>query len=66
MHHLSFAEVLPQGHVGQGRLLSLHFEQSGFNGILDDELDRRYWSCLPESMLRNKEDFDQKRVDIRS
>jgi hypothetical protein len=40
-----------QGHVGQLRLLFLYLEQTRFDGILNDQLDRSYRSCLTETVL---------------
>jgi hypothetical protein len=51
LKHLGFAEVDPKRHIGQRRFLALDFQEPGFNGILDDEPDRRHWFCLPESVL---------------
>jgi hypothetical protein len=51
LYQVLLAEVVSQGHVGQLRLLFLYLEQTRFDGILNDQLDRSYRSCLTETVL---------------
>lgn len=51
LQHVSFAEVLTQGHIGQLSLFPLNFQQTILYGVFNDKFDGCDRACLSKTVL---------------